>query len=187
MNGWHTALAIALKIAHIVKMNRRRVMGINSWLRQDSQWGHIQRVTRLFNGVETTFRCKLEARWAVWCELRIEQGILTKAVYEPARIPLVMFNGNKKGYLPDFVVTHPDGHEEIEEPKGHFTGGMATKLRMAAEQQDLPITLIFANLTNCKSGRAQYNRALRLEKHIERVIFDADKTIFKKIEHLFDF
>lgn len=160
---------------------------MGNWMRQHNDWGHIKRVTRLFNGVETTFRSMLEARWSVWCELRIEQGILTGAVYEPATIPLVMFNGNKKGYLPDFVVTYPDVHKEIEETKGKFTGGMATKLKMVAEQQDLPLTLIFAGLTNCKSGRAQYNRALRLGKHIERVIFDADKTIFKPIRHLFDF
>ncbi len=158
-----------------------------NWIKQHNQYGHIQRVTRLFNGVETTFRSKLEARWSVWCELRIEQGILVAAEYEPAPIPLVMFNGNKKGYLPDFVVTYPDGHKEIEECKGKFTGGMATKLRMAAEQQDRPLTLIFAALTDCKSGRTQFIRAKMLNAHIERVIYDADKTIFKPIKHMFDF
>lgn len=162
---------------------------MGNWMRQQSQYGHIKRVTRLFDGKETTFRSTLEARWSIWCELRIEQGILTAAEYEPATIPLVMFNGNKKGYLPDFVVTYPDGHKEIEETKGKFTGGMGTKLRMVEAQQDLPITLIFASLTDCKSSRDQYHRAIRLRKAgvFERVIFDADKTIFKPIKHMFDF
>ncbi|MCK5610223.1 hypothetical protein KAR91_50590 [Candidatus Pacearchaeota archaeon] len=162
---------------------------MTNWLRHDSQYGHIQRVTRLFDGKETTFRSKLEARWSIWCELRIEQGILTRAQYE-VQPPITLEmppHGNIKHYLPDFLVTYPDGHQEYEELKGKFTGGMATKMRAAAEQQDIPITIIFANLTNCKSGRAQFERAERLGKHIERVIFDADKTILKPISHLFDF
>lgn len=162
---------------------------MGNWMRHDSQYGHIQRVTRLFRGVETTFRSKGEAKWSVWCELRVEQGILLDAQYEfqpPIKLTFPP-HGNVKHYLPDFTVAYPDGHKELEEYKGKFTGGMATKLRAAAEQQDLPLTLIFANLTNCKSSRAQFERAGRLGKHIKRVIYDADKTIFKPIKHLFDF
>lgn len=152
-----------------------------------NQYGHIQRVTRLFDGKETTFRSKLEARWSVYCEIRIESGFILEAHYEATPLTLTMFTGNRKRYLPDFTIVYPDGHEELEECKGKFTGGMFTKMKMAAEQQDRPITMIFANLTDCKSGRTQYNRAKRLEPHVERIIYDANKTIFNPIEGFFDF
>ncbi len=156
-----------------------------------SNFGHVQRVTESVGGKEYTFRSKLEYKWAVWCQLRKEQGIIIDWWYEDEETLLELetkYFGNKKQYLPDFCIQTEDGYE-YEETKGYFPPKDYTKIKLAAEQYDNPITLIFANLTNCKSMRAQYNRARKLELNrnlkIKRVIYDANKSIFKKISGLF--
>ncbi len=148
-----------------------------------SNFGHVKRVTASVGGREYTFRSKLEYFWACWCEIRKEQGIIKDWWFEDPDAMMELgtrYFGNKKLYLPDFVIQTDDGYE-IEETKGWFSSKDYTKMKLAAEQYDNPITLIFANLTNCKSCRAQYDRAKRLEPLIKRVIFDAKKTIFDKI------
>ena len=45
-------------------------------------FGHVMRLTRSVGGTEHTFRSKLEYKWAVWCQLRKEQGIIQEWWYE---------------------------------------------------------------------------------------------------------
>ncbi len=153
-----------------------------------SNFGHVQRITREVGGKVYTFRSKLEYKWAVWCQLRKEQSIIIDWWFEDEETLLELetrYFKNKKLYLPDFTIQTTDGYE-YEETKGWFPAKAYTKIKLAAEQYENPITLIFANLTNCKSLRPQFNRAKKLERHIKRVIYDADKTIFKQISGLFD-
>ena len=153
-----------------------------------SNFRHVHRITRSVGSREYTFRSKLEYRWAVWCQLRKEQGIIIDWWYEDEETLLELetaYFKNRKLYLPDFTIQTQDGYE-FEECKGWFPPKDYTKIKLAAQQYENPITLIFANLTNCKSMRAQYSRAERLEPHIKRVIYDANKTILSKISGLFD-
>ena len=153
-----------------------------------SNFGHVQRITRSVGSREYTFRSKLEYRWAVWCQLRKEQGIIIDWWYEDEETLLELetaYFKNRKLYLPDFTIQTQDGYE-FEECKGWFPPKDYTKIKLAAQQYENPITLIFANLTNCKSMRAQYSRAKRLEPYVKRVIYDANKTILSKISGLFD-
>lgn len=158
-----------------------------------SNFGHVVRITASVGGREITFRSKLEYRWAVWCQLRKEQGIIKDWWYEDPETLLELetkYLKNKKMYLPDFTILYPNGDYEYEETKGYFPPKDATKIELAAKQYDNPITLIFASLIpNSKKSkvRAQRGRAERLAPHIKRVIYDAEKTIFKKIKHLFEF
>jgi predicted nuclease of restriction endonuclease-like RecB superfamily len=152
-----------------------------------AEFGHVHRLTREVGGKMITFRSKGEYKWCVWCELRKQQGIIKDWWYEDAGLVIRTRKfKNKKVYLPDFVVQMPDDSYELEEFKGYFTPKDYTKIRLTAEQYENPITLIFANLTNCKSNRAQYNRAKRLEPHVKRIIYDANKSIFKPIRGLFE-
>lgn len=149
-----------------------------------TEFGHIHRITRQVGGKVITFRCKLEYKWAVYCQFRKEQGIILDWWYEDLESLLELKTGylkNRKLYLPDFVVKELDESHEIEETKGYFPPKDATKLRLAAEQYENPITLIFAS----KPYKAQLRRAERLEPHIKRIIWDANKTIFKPISGLF--
>lgn len=153
-----------------------------------NNFGHVERITREVGGKIYTFRSKMEYKWSVWCQLRKEQGIIMDWWFEDAETLLELetrYFHNRKLYLPDFTIQTPDGYE-YEETKGWFPPKDYTKIKLASEQYDNPITLIFATLTNCKSMRAQYNRAKRLEPFLKRVIYDADKTIFKPIRGLFD-
>lgn len=155
-----------------------------------SNFGHVQRVTRSVGNREITFRCLLEYRWCVWCQLRKEQGIIEDWWYEDQDMLLWLetpYFHNTKLYLPDFTIKTPDGYE-FEETKGWFPPKDATKLRLAAQQYKNPTTLIFANLkagSKNASIRAQYRRAKRLEPFLKRIIWDADKSIFKPIRGLF--
>ncbi len=165
-----------------------------------NNFGHIKRVTRSVGGREYTFRSKLEYKWAVWCQLRKEQGIIIDWWYEDEETLLELetaYFKNRKLYLPDFTIQIAEkdsllGVEnsyEFEECKGYFPPKDYTKIKLASQQYDNPITLIFANLkSNSRNSktRAQYARAKRLEPHIKRVIYDADKTIFHPIQGLFD-
>ena len=155
-----------------------------------SNFGHVERITASVGNREFTFRSKLEYRWAVWCELRKEQGLIEDWWYEDPETLLELetaYLKNRKLYLPDFTILYPNGDYEYEETKGWFPAKDYTKIKLASQQYDNPITLIFASLTNCKSSRVQYDRAERIEKLIKRVIYDAQKTIFKPIKHLFEF
>ena len=151
-------------------------------------FGHVERVTREVGGKTYTFRSLLEYRWAVWCQLRKEQGIIEDWWYEDEETLLELetaYFRNRKLYLPDFTIQTADGFE-FEETKGWFPPKDYTKIKLAAQQYKNPITLIFAHLTPCKSLRTQYNRAKRLEPYIKRIIYNANKDIFGKIKHLFE-
>ena len=155
-----------------------------------ANWGKVRKVTAVVGGREIAFRSKLEYYWAVWCQLRKEQGIILDWWYELEDVLIKYKTGKVDFYRPDFAIGYEDRYE-YEETKGWFTSKDKTKIKLFAEQYDNPLTLIFANLTNCKSARLQYGRAKRLEKLLEsnggRVIYDANKTIFKPIKHLFEF
>lgn len=155
-------------------------------------FAHVQPITREVGGKIYTYRSKLEYKWAVWCELRTMQGLLKDWWFEDEETLLQIetpYFHNKKLYLPDFTVQMPNGDYEFEETKGWFPPKDYTKIKLAAQQYDNPITLIFARLisnSRNKSKVAQYRRAKKLEPHIKRIIYDADKTIFKPICGMFD-
>ncbi len=147
------------------------------------------RVTMEVGGKLCYFRSKLEYRYAVYLQLLKEQGHIQRWLYEPMGMAIEFEHGrygNTRKYLPDFAVITNDNECEVHETKGCFKGMDYTKLKKYSEMHDNKITLIFAGLTDCKSKRAQYNRAKRLEPHIHRIIWDADKSIFKKIKGLFE-
>ena len=147
-----------------------------------SNFGHVRKVTKEVGGKTITFRSLLEYRWAVWCELRKEQGIIKEWWYEDEVLELESEKFRDPiRYIPDFTIQTENGYE-FEETKGWFTSPSATKIKLAAIQYENPITLIFA----AKPNRVQYNRAKRLEPHIKRVIYNASRDIFKPIRHLFE-
>lgn len=157
------------------------------------QIANVKRITVMTEKGEITFRSKLEYRWYIYCQLRKEQGLIQDWYYEDPETLLELeqaYKGNKRGYLPDFTILTNEGTYEYEELKGYFPAKDYTKLKLASEQYENPLTLIFANLPadsrNTKT-RAQRARAERLERHIKRVIYDAKKTIFEPIKHLFEF
>ena len=153
-----------------------------------AKFGHVQRLTKEVGGKICTFRSKLEYRWAVWCQFRKHLGHIIDWFYEGEETLLELetrYFKNKKLYLPDFTIQTEDGYE-YEETKGWFPAKDYTKIKLAAEQYENPITLIFANLTNCKSLRTQYSRAKRLEPFLKRIIYNANRDIFKPISGLFD-
>ncbi len=155
-------------------------------------FGHVKRVTQQVGGKTHTFRSLLEYRWAVWCEFRRQQGIIADWTYEDPDAVLRLVKGhhlNIKEYHPDFTILYPNGDYETEETKGYFPPKDFTTLKLAAEQYENPITLIFASTAkNPKSAsiRAQIRRAERLEPHIKRIVWNANRDIFQKIKHLFD-
>ncbi len=152
-------------------------------------FGHVKRVTRSVGGKEITFRSKLEYRYAEYLQLLQETGEIQAWDYESESVILKQpYHRNKREYLPDFWVL-VDGEWEIHETKGYFPPKDYTKLKMTADQYDNKVVLIFASMAeNPKSAkiRAQKNRALRLEPHIHRIIWNANRDIFKKISFRFD-
>lgn len=146
-----------------------------------SNFGHVHKVTKEVGGKTYTFRSLLEYRWAVWLQLQKEQGIILEWWYEDEVLELESrkFKDPIK-YIPDFTIQTEAGYE-FHETKGWFTSKSAAKIRLAAEQYENPITLIFAG----KPNRVQHDRAKQLSKHIKRVIYNADRDIFKQIKHLF--
>ena len=153
-------------------------------------FGHVHKVTAEVGGKLCTFRSKLEYRYAVYLQLLKEQGHIKDWVHEPQDMVLEFEHGrygNTRKYLPDFAVLNNEDEWEIHETKGWFPPIDYTKMKKCSEAWDNLITVIFANLTDCKSLRAQYTRAKRLEPHVHRIIYDANKSIFKSIQHLFDF
>ena len=158
-----------------------------------NNFAHVQKVTREVGGKLCTFRSLLEFRWAVWLQFQKEQGLILDWFHEDPETLLELetrYFKNKKLYLPDFVVQELDETYEYHETKGYFTSADYTKLKLAAEQYDNPITLIFANLNSGSKSpkiRAQRGRAERLEPFLKRIIYDANKTIFRSIKHLFEY
>jgi hypothetical protein len=157
-----------------------------------AQFGHVQRVTKEVGGKVCTFRSLLEYRYAVWLQLQKEQGIILEWWYEDPECLLQLstkYFGNKKLYLPDFTVQMLDKSYELHETKGYFSPKDYTKLFLATQQYKNPITLIFASLNDHSKNskiRAQYARAKKLEPHLKRIIWKADRDIFKAIKHLFE-
>ena len=150
-----------------------------------SKFGNVQMVTDSVGGKLCNFRSKLEYRWALWCEFRKQHGIITDWWHEdPESIMEYEVEHTKytavKNYIPDFTIQIGDDFE-YEETKGHFTAKDAKKLKKIAQKYDNPLILIFANLKNTPSRRAQFNRAKKIEPYLKRIIYDAEKTIFKKI------
>ena len=147
-----------------------------------SNFGHVERVTQEVGGKTCTFRSKLEYRWAVWLQLQKEQGLIMEWWYEDEILELESEKFKDPiRYIPDFTIQTENGFE-FHETKGWFTAPSATKIKLAATQYENPITLIFA----AKPNRVQYNRAKRLEPHIKRIIYNADRDIFRPIRHLFE-
>ena len=155
-----------------------------------SNWGHVKPVTKEVGGKTCTFRSLLEYRWSVWLQLQKEQGIIQEWWYEDEVLELESEKfRDPVTYIPDFTIQTVDNDYEFEECKGWFTSKSATKMKLAATQYENPITLIFANLcANSKNSktRAQYGRAKRLEPFLKRVIFNAERDIFRKIKGLFE-
>ena len=154
-----------------------------------SNWGHVRKVTMEVGGKTCTFRSLLEYRWCVWLQLQKEQGIILEWWYEDEALELESEKFRDPiTYIPDFTVQTESGYE-FHELKGWFTSKSATKIKLAATQYENPITLIFANLcANSKNSktRAQYGRAKRLEPFLKRVIYNAERDIFRKIKGLFE-
>ena len=157
-----------------------------------SNFGHVHRVTKEVGGKVYTFRSLLEYRWAVWCQFRKEQCIIIDWTFEDEETLLELetkYFKNRKLYLPDFTIQTADGGYEFEETKGWFAPKDYTKMKLAAEQYENPITLIFASLISTSKSskiRAQRARAERLEPFLKRVIYNANRDIFKPIKHLFE-
>lgn len=158
-----------------------------------SNFGHVQTVTRIMNGQECRFRSKLEYRYAVYLDLLKGQGHIVDWLYEPQEMAIDFEHGrrgNTRGYLPDFAVEVTDGDWEVHETKGYFTPIDAKKIRAFVEQCDNVFVLIFGGLRDTRSARAQYNRAKRLEPHIEckggRIIWEGNKDLLKPIKHLLE-
>lgn len=154
-----------------------------------SKWGKVEKIRAIVGGRDIIFRSKFEYRWCVYCQLRKEQGIIWDWWYENEVVPITYKTGKVDFYRPDFTIEYDDCFA-YEETKGWFKSKDCTKMRLMAQQYENPLTLIFANLSpTAKSHRTQYGRAKRLEKLLEsnggRVIYDAQKTIFEPIKHLF--
>ena len=147
------------------------------------RFNHIRRVTHLVGGRTITFRSLFEYHYCVWLQLQKEQSLILDWWYEDEIVELEQeYSTKPKKYLPDFTVQMLDGSYEFEETKGYFPSKDYTKLRLYADQYDTPLTLIFASTPY----GSQKRRAERIEKHIKRVIYDAEKSIFTKISFLFD-
>ncbi len=153
------------------------------------KFGNVCRITESVGGRTITFRSKLEYRWACYCQLRKEVGLIKDWWYEDQETFMQLVTqhcGNIKGYLPDFCILTNDGEYEIEETKGYFPSKDYMKMKLAALQFKNKITLIFADLHDTPSKRKEYNRAKKLESLLKRVVYDANKTIFTKMPRLGD-
>ena len=156
-------------------------------------FGHVKRITTEVGGKTCTFRSLLEYRWAVYCEFRKDVGFIADWWYEDSESVLLLEKGyhlNVKEYHPDFTILYPNGDYEYEETKGYFPPKDYTTLKLVSDQYDNPMTLIFASTAkNPKNAsiRAQIRRAEKLEPHIKRIIWNANRDIFENIKYLFDY
>lgn len=155
-----------------------------------AEYGHVKRITECVGGRTITFRSKLEYRYAVYLQTLEDAGHIHSWEYEPPGMAIEFAHGrrgNVRGYLPDFAVLTAESEPlwEMHECKGYFTPIDAKKIKAFAEQNHNKVTLIFGNLKNTKSQATQYRRAKRLEPHIERIIWDATKSLFEPIKFMF--
>lgn len=154
-----------------------------------AQFGHVKRITECVGGHTITFRSKLEYRYAVYLQTLQDAGHIIAWEYEPPGMAIEFAHGrrgNVKGYLPDFgVLVKEDELWEMHETKGYFTPIDAKKIKAFAEQNDNPVTLIFAWMKDTKKNWRQFGRAKRLEPHIHRIIWDANKSLFEPIKFMF--
>lgn len=66
-----------------------------------------------------------------------------KAAYESHRIPYTVVI--HRNYVPDFVLTFPDGHERIIEIKGYLRPEDRQKMRFVKQQHpDMDVRMVFA-------------------------------------------
>lgn len=155
-----------------------------------ANFGHVRTHTTVIDAKTITFRSKLEYRYAVYLQTLKDSGHIQDWEYEPPGMAIEFEHGrrnNVRGYLPDFGVLPNDTDLwGMHETKGWFTPIDAKKIKAFAEQNDNPVTLIFGSLKNTKSAAAQYRRAKRLEPHIERIIWDANKSLFEPIKFMFE-
>lgn len=159
-----------------------------------SNFGHVKRVTRSVGGKEITFRSLFEYRYCVYLQVLKEGGEIQEWWYESPDWLFTFQYGrlnNTKQYLPDFAVLHNDGSYEIAECKGYFPSIDYTKIKAFVdhyEEQLVSFTLVFARPPSKTKG--QLLRAQKLEKYFDgtenRIIWNADKDIFKRIAWRFD-
>ena len=142
---------------------------------------HIKRVTALIGGKTYTYRSKLEYRYAVYLEMLKDSMDIDDWLYEDEEVPVAYDDGSIKMYRPDFTVL-VDGEWEFHETKGWFKGKDVTLMKKYTQQYDTPLTLIFAR----KPTKMQLRRALKLEPHLKRIIWDADKSLFDNISFMFE-
>jgi len=151
-----------------------------------SNFGHVRRVTIGIDGKEYTFRSIFEYHWAVWCQVRLEEGYIEAWYYEEETLE-IEYTDHKgrvkyKDYTPDFKIEYQGDYMEFEETKGWLQTKDATKMRKYTEQYDTPLVLVFQKKIYGKQART----AERLSKHVSRVIWEADKEYLNEIKHLFD-
>lgn len=77
-----------------------------------------------------TFRSKAEAAFADTLEARLRSAKIAGWTYEPFFYTLTV-NGTKVAkYLPDFLIDHNDGSDEIVEVKGYWTDAARLKIKL---------------------------------------------------------
>ena len=152
-------------------------------------FGHVRAFTASADGQEHYWRSKLEYRYAVYLGVLREAGHILAWVYEDEELAIEFQHGrhnNTRKYLPDFGVQNLDGEWEVHETKGYFPPIDYTKIKAYVNERDNPFVLIFAK----KIYKAQKRRAERLLPHIEatggRIIWEAEKDLFKPIKHVFE-
>lgn len=146
-----------------------------------SNFGHVKRITMMTDKGEITFRSRFEAWWSVWCDLRQQQGLITDWSYEDEDSWHEVDLGHRTDvYRPDFTLLMPNGDFVHEETKGYFQGKDLTKMKACCKQWDIELVLIF----EAPPKGIGYRRAKSLEPFLQRIIWDAKKTIWQPIKGL---
>ena len=162
---------------------------ISNGKRKMNKYG-AKRVTTMIDGTVYNFRSRLEYRYGIYLNMLKWSAEIQEWCYESEDMAIEFQHGrygNTRKYLPDFAILNNGDEWEIHETKGCFKPLDYTKLKKYSEMHGNKITLIFAKLRNCKSLRPQYNRTKKIEPHIHRVIWEADRDLFKPIKYLFDY
>ena len=87
------------------------------------------------------------------------------------------------------MLTNTDDYE-FHETKGYFTQKDYNKTKKACEQYDTPIVLVFACLPVKSSNaklRTQIRRVEKIDPYMKRVIRNANKELFGKINFLMEY
>ncbi len=97
---------------------------------------------------------KSELEKIFWNKLRrlFKRNRTTSVQYEKEKIPYTIVS--HRNYLPDFVITFPDGHKRYIEMKGYLRPEDRTKLKLVKDQHPgIDLRIIFAkdNKLNAKS------------------------------------